>query len=55
MIKIVKQVIFKDRDGNVLRVYEIGDMVKFTAKDDDRGYFVTAMGGIFFDEAVEVI
>lgn len=50
-IEFTKEVIFKDMLGNVVKVYSIGDRLKYTYKFDT--YWVTAMGGIYFDEAVE--
>lgn len=49
IIEFTKQVVFKDCEGTVLKVYEIGDRVTATAKAPH--YFVTGMGGIYFDEA----
>lgn len=51
-IKFIKQVKFCDCNGVVLRVFEIGDEIAASAKSES--YFITAMGGIYFDEAVEV-
>lgn len=51
-IEFIKEVIFKDMFGNVLRVYNIGDKVQYTAKSEC--YWVTTMGGIYFDEAKEL-
>ena len=50
-ITITKQVVFKDIDGIIYRVFNIGDKLKFTAKTSS--YFVTPIGGIYLDEAVE--
>lgn len=48
-IEITKQVVFKDREGNVLKTYEVGSILEATA--DAGHYFVTSMGGIYKDEA----
>jgi len=52
-IRFIKQVVFKDRDGTVLLTYNPGDMERATAKHTN--YFVTPMGGIYFDEAEEIV
>ena len=52
MIEFVKQVEFRDCNGSLLCIYNVGDKVPFTAKVN--GYYVTNMGGIWFDEAREV-
>ena len=58
MIEFVKQVEFRDCNGFLLCVYNIGDKIPFTAKREfppsKDGYYVTSMGGIWFDEASEV-
>ena len=54
MIKFIKQVTFKDMYGTILKVYKIGDKIKFTSKNMNGAYYVTGMGGIYFDEATEV-
>lgn len=51
-IEFTKRVVFKDCDGTVLKVYEVGDREVSTAKGNH--YFVTSMGGIYFYEAREV-
>jgi hypothetical protein len=51
-IEFTKRVVFSDRDGNVLKVYEVGDKVDYTTKSDN--YWITSMGGIYFDEAKEL-
>lgn len=51
-IEFIKEVIFKDMFGTILRVYNIGDRIQYTAKS--KHYWITAMGGIYFDEAKEV-
>lgn len=53
-IKFTKDVVFKDMHGTITKVYNVGDVIKATAVDHERGYFVTAMGGIYFHEAEEV-
>lgn len=52
-IKIVKTVTFRDCNGTVLKVYNVGDIIDYTAVVD-KMYYVTSMGGIWFDEAVIV-
>lgn len=52
-IKFIKRVVFSDQNGTIVKVYEIGDVVEYTAKADH--YFVTSMGGIYFDEAKELV
>lgn len=51
-IRFTKEIVFKDREGNVLKAYGVGDTALATAKTAH--YFVTPMGGIYFDEAVEL-
>ena len=51
-IIFTKQVVFRDRNRTVLKVYEIGDTVEYTAKTDT--YYITSMGGIWFEEAQEM-
>jgi hypothetical protein len=48
-IKFTKQVVFKDWNGKVLKVYEIGQIINATC--DAGHYWVTNMGGIYKDEA----
>lgn len=52
-IEFVKRVVFSDLAGTELKVYEIGDRETFTAKDGIK--FITPMGGIYDDEAIEVV
>lgn len=49
LIVITKQIDFKDRQGNILKGYRVGDVLEATADTGD--YFVTSMGGIYHDEA----
>lgn len=51
-IKFIKNVTFKDASGDVVAFYPIGAVIEASAKTGT--YFVTPMGGIYFDEAVEV-
>lgn len=51
-IIFTKEVVFKDLTGSVVREYKVGDTCKYTAKTET--YFVTSLGGIFFDEAIQV-
>lgn len=48
-IRIIQRVIFKDNTGTILKTYEVGDVLTATAKGSH--YYVTPMGGIYFDEA----
>lgn len=50
-IRATKRIVFRDQAGNELKVYEIGDLIDATHADE-RGYWVTSMGGIYFEEAV---
>lgn len=51
-IEFTKEVTFKDQHGTVLRVYAVGEQISYTAKAGP--YWVTPIGGIYFDEAKEV-
>lgn len=51
-IEFTKDVIFKDMHGTVLKTYSVGDQVICTAKTGH--YWITPMGGIYFDEAKEI-
>lgn len=52
-IRFIKRVIFTDMNGAVRKIYEIGDTETFHGKTNH--YFITGMGGIYFDEAEEVV
>jgi hypothetical protein len=47
---LIKKVVFKDREGTVLKVHDVGEVVKATFDAGD--YFITNIGGIYKDEAV---
>lgn len=49
-IRVTKRLEFKTQGGEILKVYEIGDLIDATHADE-RGYWVTPMGGIYFEEA----
>jgi hypothetical protein len=49
-IRLIKKVVFKDREGTVLKVHDVGEVVKATFDAGD--YFITNIGGIYKDEAV---
>lgn len=51
-IEIIKEVVFRDGNGTELVRYRVGDRIRATAKHTH--YFVTGMGGIYFNEAREV-
>ena len=51
-IKFTQRVVFRDMLGVALKVYEVGDEIEYFTKTDT--YFVTSMGGVYFDEAEEV-
>jgi len=51
-IKITKEVTFKDRSGAVVAFYPVGAIIEASGKTST--YFITPMGGIYFDEAEEV-
>lgn len=48
-IKLIKNVIFKDWNGAVLNTYEVGTVFETTFEFPH--YYVTAVGGIYKDEA----
>lgn len=48
-IRFTKRVTFKDQSGSVLRIYEVGDTCDAFSVTET--YWVTTMGGIYFDEA----
>ena len=52
LIAFTQPVTFKDMNGTVLKAYQPGDVVVATA--DAGAHFVTAMGGIYKDEARKV-
>ena len=52
-IRFTKQVIFKDMDGGITHVFNIGDEIEFTANNSI--YYVCSPGGIYFDEAEEIL
>jgi hypothetical protein len=51
-IRFTQRVVFKDWNGTVTHVFEIGDTIK--ASHDTDVYYVTGVGGIYHDEAVKV-
>jgi len=51
-IEFTKEVVFKDREGTILKTFNVGDRISFTAKTST--YWVCSPGGIWFDEAKEV-
>lgn len=53
-IRFTSVVQFKDHTGTILKVYNVGDTEKYTAKDEVRQYWITSWGGIWFNEAKEV-
>jgi len=60
-IEITKKVVFKDMHGTVLKTHEVGDIIEANGishgssrPDSGYGYFITSMGGIYFEEAREV-
>ena len=55
MIEFTTQVIFRDLNRTVLKIYNVGDVIPFTAKNNKAGYWITSMGGIWFDEARELV
>lgn len=50
-IQFIKEVIFSDQNGKVVKKFEVGDRLEFTHKGEY--YYTTAMGGTYFDEAKE--
>lgn len=50
-IVFTQRVVFTDRHGTILKVYEVGDTCEATGGEQ---YFVTAMGGIYHHEATKV-
>lgn len=51
-IEMIKEVVFKTQDRVVLKVYVVGQVIDNVHKAEH--YYVTPMGGIWFDEAKEV-
>ena len=51
-IRFTRRVEFRDHRGTLLKAYEVGDQEVYTAKSSH--YWITPMGGIYFDEAEEV-
>lgn len=52
-IQFDKDVTFHDWTGAVVKVYKPGDTIEASVLVDD-SYWVTAMGGVYTDEAHEV-
>lgn len=48
-IRIVHPIVFRDQSGNALRTINAGEVLEATA--DTGHYYVTTMGGIYYDEA----
>lgn len=46
-------VVFRDWNGTVTRVYKRGEIINYTTKN--KYYYVTSYGGIWFDEVEEVL
>ena len=53
-IVFLHEVVFKDIKGTCLKAYQPGDITEATYEHPDLGYFVTAMGGIWKEEAMRV-
>jgi hypothetical protein len=51
-IRITRTVVFTDLNKKILQVFEAGDILVATKKTSD--YYITSMGGIYFDEAEEI-
>lgn len=51
-IAFTQQVVFKDSSEVISHSYEEGDVLPFYSKNNS--YWVTPVGGIYFDEAKEV-
>lgn len=51
-IRATKRIVYKDQSGAEIKVYEIGDLIDATGATQT--YWITAMGGIYFDEAEAV-
>ena len=51
-IEMTREVVFKTQDGTILKVYALGQIIDNVYKAEH--YYVTPMGGIWFDEAKEV-
>ena len=52
-IRAVKRIVFRDMTGHVLKEYAIGDKIEWFSKLGH--YWVTAAGGVYFDEAEELV
>lgn len=55
-IEFIQRVTFKDNQGSVVKVYEVGDIEEWFCRVGQSGsdYFVTGIGGIWTTEAMEV-
>lgn len=51
-IEFTKEVVFRDCKDNILKTLYVGDRVE--ALGETHHYWITSMGGIYFDEAKEV-
>ena len=51
-IRFVKEVTFRDCQGTILAHHNVGDSVEFRGKTQH--YFISSLGGIWFDEAEEI-
>jgi hypothetical protein len=48
-IRIIYPIVFRDQSGNALRTINAGEVLEATA--DTGHYYVTSIGGIYYDEA----
>jgi hypothetical protein len=51
-IRFTRRAVFKNQAGKIVKVFEIGDT--YRASGCTETYFITPMGGIYFDEAEPV-
>lgn len=51
-IKFIKKVVFRDQCGGVIKSFDEGDQIEFSYKTEN--YWITSLGGIYFDEAEEI-
>lgn len=51
-IEFTKDVVFRDCEDNILKSFSVGDRAEVLGETHD--YWITSMGGIYFDEAKEV-
>lgn len=55
-LKVIKEIVWKDMNNNVIEIWKVGDIVDGYSPPEEKNpsYYVTGMGSVWADELIRI-